>query len=323
MLKLAFNLNMPLKIFIYVKGLLAVSETATCTALSRVVRRSHDSLTRILTDCKLEWQTLLSSVIRKILGKLSEGYLMIDDTVINKSFAKVIANMSWVFCSKEGRSVLGLNIVVLAWSNGALTIPLAIKIWKEGGPSKYVLALQLLSYARHILKIKPKYVAFDSWYSSKKILQRIHNYGWTFYTQLKKNRKFNGQQVRWHKQNPYWMEVGTIDGDFKILIVRHGKKYFVTNDRTVSKQTLLSNYRTRWNIETMFRILYNQLGFEQCQAQSLTAQNAHWHLCLIAYVVLEQAHILKQQTNYSLRRTYRFQPELVDNLFRELNLVGA
>lgn len=133
-----------------------------------------------------------SSFIRKILGKLRDWYLMIDDTVINKSFAKVIENLSWVFCSKEGRSVLGFNIVVLAWSNGTITIPLAIKIWKKDGPSKYDLALSLLSFAKNILKIKPKYVVFDSWYSSKKMLRRIQKYGWIFYTQIKKNRKFKG-----------------------------------------------------------------------------------------------------------------------------------
>lgn len=314
---------MPLKILTYVKGLLIVSETATCTAISRVVDHSHDNLSRILRDTKLEWQTLLSSFIRRILGKLRDGYLMIDDTVINKSFAKVIENLSWVFCSKEGRSVLGFNIVVLAWSNGTITIPLAIKIWKKDGPSKYDLALSLLSFARNILKIKPKYVVFDSWYSSKKMLRRIQKYGWIFYTQIKKNRKFNGMQVRWRHKHPYWIEAGTIDGDFHVLIVRHGKKYFVTNDLTASKQMILANYRTRWNIETMFRILYHQLGLEECQSRSIQTQTAHINLCFMAFSVLERARLDTNQTSYQLRRSFRFQPKLVDNLFVKLNFQGA
>lgn len=314
---------MPFKIFTYVKGLLVVSERATCTAMARVTRKSHDSLSRILTDTRLEWQTLLSSLLRKILGKLDDGYLMIDDTVINKSFAKTIENISWVFCSKQGRSVLGLNIVVLAWSNGIVTLPLAIKIWKKGGKSKYTLALQLLSYAKNILKLKPKYVAFDSWYASKEILARLQKYGWTYYSQLKKNRIFNNRSLHGYHRHPYWMEQGKIFGDVSVLVVRHGKKYFVTNNLTSSKKELLAHYKTRWNIETMFRILYNQLGFEECQAQSLTAQTAHIHLTLIAFVVLEKARIDSQQTSYQLRRTYRFQPKLLDNLFSYLNLCPA
>src|SRR3990167_8809745 len=227
---------MPLKIFTYVKGLLAVSEHATCAALARVVSGSHDSLSRILSDERLEWKTLLSSFILKILGKLDEGYLMIDDTVINKSFARTIENISWVFCSKEGRSVLGLNIVALVWSNGTITLPLAIKIWKKGGPSKFTLALQLLSYSKNILKLKPKYVAFDSWYASREILARLQKYGWVYYSQLKKNRIFNGRSLRGYYHHPYWMEEGKIFGDISVLVVRHGKKYFVTNNLISSKQ---------------------------------------------------------------------------------------
>ncbi len=314
---------MPLKILTYVKGLLAVSEAATCTALSRVVSASHDSLTRILQDAKLVWQILLSSFVRKILGKLSDGYLVIDDTVINKSFAKVIDGLAWVFCSKEGRSVLGLNIVVLAWSNGAVTVPLAIKIWKGGGPSKFDLALELLSYARNFLKIKPKYVVFDSWYSSKKILKRLQKYDWVFYTQIKKNRLFNSIQVQRCRKNPYWMEAGKIDGDFKILVVRHGKKYFATNNLAASKQELLAAYRTRWKIETMFRMLYDQLGLEECQARSTQTQTAHINLCFMAFVVLERTRLETNQTSYELRRSFRFQPELIDNLFTKLNFQGA
>lgn len=246
---------------------------------------------------------------------------MIDDTVINKSFAKVIENISWVFCSKQGRSVLGLNIVVLAWSNGTITLPLAIKIWKKGGPSKFTLALQLLSYAKNILKIKPKYVAFDSWYASKKILTRLQRYGWIYYSQLKKNRILNGRSLRGYHRYPYWMEQGNIFGDISVLVVRYGKKYFVTNHLASSKHDLLARYKTRWNIETMFRILYSQLGLEQCQAQSLTAQTAHIHLTLIAFVVLEKARGDSHQTSYPLRRTYRFYPKLLDNLLFHLNLL--
>jgi putative transposase len=306
---------MPSKILKYVRGLLTVSEAATCMALSRVLRCSHDRLTRTLVDRKLEWQTLLTSFARALFGKLNDGFLIIDDTVINKSFAKVIDGIAWVFCSKEGRSVLGLNIVVLAWSNGNVTIPLAVKIWKKGGNSKYQLALGLLSYARNILRVKPKYVTFDSWYASQKILCRLQRYGWTFYTQIKKNRKFCGHQVKRHHRHPYWIEDGTIDDDFQVRLVRHGKKYFITNNLPASKLEILQRYRLRWNIETMFRILYHQLGLEQCQARLLPAQTAHIFLTLFAFMVLESQRLRTAKTHYQLRRLYRFQPKRLDNLF--------
>lgn len=61
---------------------------------------------------------------------------------------------------------------------GWTRIPLALRLWQKGGPSKYELALELLSYARNHLKCKPEYVLFDAWYPSKKLLKRVWDYGW-------------------------------------------------------------------------------------------------------------------------------------------------
>jgi hypothetical protein len=313
---------MPTKIIPYLKGLLTVSEEATCTAMARVLRgeSSHDNLSRILKETRLEWKTLLSNLLLRIFGKLRDGFLIIDDTVIDKSFAKVIENISWMFCSKKNKSVLGLNIVVLAWSNGTVTIPLAFKIWKKDSKkSKYDLALELLSYAKNFLKLSPKYVTFDSWYASKKILRRIQRYNWRFVCQLKKNRKFNGVQLKRYKKHPYWIEQGTIDGTFKVLIVRHGKKYFATNDLELSKKEILDRYKTRWTIETMFRMLHDKLGFGECQARSLKAQTAHIHLCLMSFAMLEKEKQETGKTWYQLRRDYRFDPQKVNILLSKLN----
>ena len=148
---------MPTHVLQYVSGLLSVSESATCTALGRVVGASRDRLSRTLKNTKLEWQTLLRAFIKRAFGNLSGGYLIIDDVVLNKCYAKHIENLSWVYCSKEQRSVLGLNLVVLCWSNDTLTVPLGVKIGKKGEKkSKYDLALELLSYAKNILKLRPE-----------------------------------------------------------------------------------------------------------------------------------------------------------------------
>jgi len=316
---------MPLKIFVYIKGLLAVSETANCLSLSRILKGiSHDRLSRILNDGKFNWQTLLLNLVLRIIGKLRDGYLIIDDTVLDKSFAKVIENLSWVFCSKKNKQVFGLNIVVLCWSNGTITIPLAFKMWKKDDTkTKIDLALELLSFARNFLRLKPKYVVFDCFYSAKKILKRLIKYRWIFYTQVKKNRKLNGKQVKLLHRNPYWTEKGVIDGNLEVLIVRNGKKYFATNDLVSSKKEILTRYKTRWTIETMFRMLYDKLGIEECESRSLLSQTTHITLCLMSYILLEKEKQRTKKSWYRLRRDYRFHPEKVDLLFNELKLVGA
>ena len=71
-----------------------------------------------------------------------------------------------------------------------------------GGPSKFELALELLSYARNRLKCKPQFVLFDSWYPSKALLKRISDYGWYFICQLKKNRCFEGVALHKYLRQP-------------------------------------------------------------------------------------------------------------------------
>jgi hypothetical protein len=46
--------------------------------------------------------------------------------------------------------------------NGALCVPVGIRLWRRGGASKYQLALELLSYARNHLHCRPEYVLFDA-----------------------------------------------------------------------------------------------------------------------------------------------------------------
>jgi putative transposase len=316
---------MPLRIVPYLKGLLSVAESATCTALALVVKEtSHDNLSRILKEPKFRWQTLLRTLGLRIFGKLSDGWLIIDDTVIDKSFAKQIENLSWIYCSKKQRSVLGLNLVLLCWSNGTITIPLAFKIWKKAGrKSKFDLALELLAYAKNVLQIQPKYITFDSWYASKKILRRLKQYRWSFYSQLKRNRIFNGVQVCQFGSTRYWTAEGTIFDGFKVVVVKHGDKYFVTNNLKCSKAELLAAYKTRWVIETCFRILHNKLGLGECQSRSLQCQTAHITMCLMSLLILERTKIDSGKTHYQLRREFTFHPELVNQSLFKLNLVGA
>ena len=313
------------KISPYLEGLLISFEPSNCVSLARVVSNcSHDSLSRILKNKAFEWQTLLQTLVLRIAGKLQGGYLVIDDTVIDKSFATIIENLSWIFCSKENRSVFGLNIVVLVWSNGTYTLPLAIKIWKKNsGKSKYDFALELLDYARNTLFLRPDYVVFDSWYASEKIIKTLSEYHWTFFTQLKKNRLFDGKQVRYRHKHPYWIEKGQIYTDIEVIVVKHGRKYFVTNDLSLSKQEIRDIYKTRWVIETMFRLLYDQIGIGQCQSFSLQAQTAHVHLCMMTVVLLEKAREMTEKTEYDFKRTCSFYPEMTKEIMETYVLEGA
>lgn len=306
----------------YLKGLLCVFENANCVSLSKISSCSHDSLTRVLKR-KLSWQTLLESSILRTFGKLRDGWLIIDDTVISKKFADKIENLAWVFDSKIGKSILGLNIVVLVWSNGKITIPLSLKIYKpRSDKTKIDLAVELLKYAK-FLKIKPKFVVFDSWYSADKLLRTIISYRWHFITRLKSNRLLNGIPLKKIQRNPYWIMEGKIKGELKVIVVKHGKRYFAASNLKSSKKEILDAYRDRWAIETIFRVLHSKLGIDQCSARKLTSQSAHFHLCLMTYIALEKEKYITGKSIYWIKRECSFNFKTAGNLLNKLNFQSA
>jgi putative transposase len=177
-----------------------------------------------------------------------------------------------------------------------------LRLWHKGGPSKYALALELLSFARHHLSCRPEYVLFDAWYPSKAVLKRIRDYGWYFVCRLKKNRRFNGHAVGHHRRHPYWAESGWLTGGLKVLVVRHGAKYYATNRLTLPAAEVRRLYSIRAQIEEVIRVCKDQLGLSGCQARSERAQLHHMTCCLVAFCVLERERYERGLSIYKLKR---------------------
>lgn len=315
---------MPQAIVAYVLGLLQVAGRATCTRLTHCFFDgiSHDSFTRTLQRVQTRGQTLLLRLARHWFGEFRSGYLILDDTVAEKAFARCIACVAWMYSSKRQRTVLGLCVVALMWSNGKITLPVAFKLWRPGGKTRIELALELLRWARKH-RFQPRYVLFDSFFAAKQIFKLCQKYQWKFVSQVKRNRKFNGQQVRRAHRHPYWSQVGTIDGGLKVRIVKHGKKYFVTNDLSLTPKEVRAVYKKRWGIEEAFRLLHNQLNLDTCQARSQVAQENHMRLCCVAYLLLVRESTRRNITPYQLRDDLIFGREVWDIAYVEKLLTGA
>jgi putative transposase len=296
---------MPEVIWLYLTALLYYRTSASCVALAEALETvSHDRLTRML---QADWsgQTLLERACR-MLFVWERGYLILDDTVIPKPFATAMEGLAWVFSSQERRPVLGFSLVLLVWTNGVLRIPLGIRLWHKGGPSKYELALELLSYARNRLRCRPEYVVFDAWYPSKTLLKRIRDYGWYFVCRLKKNRRFNGHPLRAYRRHPYWVERGWLTGELRVLVVRYGAKYYATNRLTLPADEVRRVYHVRAQIEEVIRVCKDQLGLSGCQARSERAQRHHITCCLIAFCVMERERHTRGLSIYKLKRQLSF-----------------
>jgi hypothetical protein len=296
---------MPELLWLYLTALLYYGTSASCVALAEALQTvSHDRLTRMLQG---DWSghTLLELACRTLFV-WERGYLILDDTVIPKPFATTIDGLAWVFSSQERKPVYGLSLVLLVWTNGTLRIPLGRRLWHKGGPSKSVLALELLSYARNRLRCRPESVLFDAWYPSKALLKRIGDYGWYFVCRLKKNRRFNGHAVRAYRRHPYGADRGRLSGGLKVLVVRYGAKYYATNRLMLPAAEVRRLYRFRSQIEEVIRVCQDQLSLTGCQARSERAQLHHITCCLVAFCVLERERHERQLSIYQLKRQLSF-----------------
>jgi hypothetical protein len=132
-------------------ALLYFTKLTTCAAIADAFDSvSHDRLTRMLQRA---WSghTLLDLALRTLFS-VAGCYLIVYDTVVAKPYARLLGKAAWVWSNKDRKILFGVSVVLLVWTDGHVRIPLAFRVWHQGGASKYDLALELLSYARNRLK---------------------------------------------------------------------------------------------------------------------------------------------------------------------------
>jgi hypothetical protein len=284
----------------YLVGLIYRNTRTSCLSLSAVCAHvSHDRLQRMLY-AKFAWSRRLWDFFAARMVR-EGGYLILDDTSWARWAAQSEA-VSWVWSSTHGRVLRGHQVVLLAWTDGRMRVPLGMRLWRRGGDSKVELAAQLLREAER-RGIKPKYVLFDSWYAGAALLHLLENLGWKYVARLKSNRYFEGATVRARWPHRFGRAVGRLRKvKHEVCVVKDGRRFFVTNDTELSSVELKRHYRTRQQIEEVFRLLKQEFGWGGASAQKARAQVAHLHLGLYALCISEQAAIKEGQTIYALKR---------------------
>jgi Transposase DDE domain len=292
---------MPEPLWISLMALLYCPNITTCSAIADAFdSASHDQLTRMLQG---PWsgQTLFNLALR-ILFTMAGGYVIRDDTVVEKPSARLLGEAAWGWSSKHRQVVFGVSVVLLVWTDGQGRIPLGSRGWHKGGASKFALALARLRSARHRLKCTPQFVLCDAWSPAKQLLKRIRDDGWSFVCQLKKNRTFDGRALPAYRPQPYGQAVGARSGGLKVFVGRYRRKYSATNRLTCTAKEVRTLYRKRQEVEEVIQVLKSQLSLEAWQVGYRRrgaaptqvppcAQEHHIALCLVAYLVVERERL--------------------------------
>jgi Transposase DDE domain len=285
----------------YLIGLRYRNTRTSCVSLALLCARvSHDTLRRVLYQ-KVPWSRRLGEAFAQGLVQTS-GDLVIEDTSWER-FTRVAEAVSWVWSSSVGKPVGGMPVGLLVWTDGKWKVPGGIRIWRKGGPSKVELAVGLLRQARR-RGLQPVYVLCDSWYAAAQILTLLDGWGWRYVMRLKSTRKFGEHSLRTTWPHRYGHAQGELRGvAHPVLGVKAGRRYWGTNDLTLTPREGKAPYSHRQQIEETFRLLKQEFGWGGCSCQKQQAQWAHLHLGLYALLLTQQTAFARGQTIYAFRQS--------------------
>jgi putative transposase len=305
----------------YLIALIYRNTRTSCLSLAALCSFvSHDSLNRLLHSSfpwsRRLWELFSSRMIQE------GGYLLLDDTTWQRQ-AKRSEAVSKVWSSTACSVRLGMQVVLLVWTDGKRKIPVSMRLWQKGGKSKVELAQEMIREAAE-RGISPKYVLFDSWYTSRSILNLIEELGWKYVGRIKSNRLLDSERISTKWPQRFGQACGHLKQvTAEVRIIKDGKRYWVTNDLELKPAQIKRQYRNRQQIEETFRLLKQEFGWGGSSVRKAKAQTAHLHLGLMALCLTQQAALTQGQTVYAFKR-HLFQQPIPHQLpFLEHFLVAA
>ena len=286
------------------------TEAARCDPRPERERPAHDAYTRLLRRHPPDSAGLWAEVQGCIT--LNRGLLVLDDSTLDKPYARAMGLVSLHWSGKHQRVVRGINLISLVWTAGDARLPCDFRLYDKAHDG-----LDKNDHFQHMLFLAnargftPERVAFDSWYASLANLKLIRACNWPWLTQLKANRLVDpdgsgnrpinqtllgrtGSRV--HLKGYWWIKV------FKIAAPDGGIEFWATSDLTLTLEQLADQAGQIWHIEEYHRALKQFCGVERAQHRQAVAQRNHIGFALRAFLRLE-CHRLQTGTSWFEAKT--------------------
>ena len=271
---------------------------------------SHDQINRYLAADRLTPRMLWEHVKDDVVSA-PDGYLIFDDTVIDKRYAKKIRLAKRQYSGNAGGIINGIAVVPCVYVNAKLDGYWLIdyRIYDKDGDGKSKLdhvrdMLSVSVYSRGIAFSK---VLMDSWYASKSLLLYIEELHKTYDVPLKCNRLVDDSNAKTPYQRIdalHWTEAEEKSGkrvklhrfprDHKVKVFRVASSqrtdYVATNDLSQSDVSVVRQVcDVRWRIEQFHRETKQLTGLEECQCRLARIVRNH-----IASAFLLWVHLMRK-----------------------------
>lgn len=220
--------------------------------------------------------------------------------------------------------VKGIGLVNPVHKNSAMGdfYPVNYRVYNpdSDGKTKNDHFQEMCRQANEQQEIKARNIAFDSWYASAENLKLIHRSDWTFYTNLKSNRKVsltkdvvyqNLEEIEWSREEliggklvrikevPFWLKL------FKLVDREGDIEWIITNKLTedLTRLRAIQAVQVRWQVEEFQRSFKQLAGSEKCQCRKERSQRNHPACCYAAWVASKVKAQEMKTTIYQVRNS--------------------
>ena len=285
----------------YIDFLIGTPKEASACEAARVqpidpAAPAHDAFSRFLARLEPNAETLWTEVRSHV--RRTDCILIVDDTVLDKPYARKMGLVGKFWSGKHKQVVRGINLVTLAWSDGDAVFPTDYRLVDPAeAPKKtkndHFREMLVTAKARGFT---PRYICFDSWYSSKENLKAVRSHGWHFLTQVSSNRRVDiGRTGNTSIRDQPIAATGTIvhvEGfgfvkAFRLVTPDGHTEYWITNDLAMEELVRQTYAERAWAIEEYHRGLKQCTEVERCPARLARSQRNHIGFALRAFIRLE------------------------------------
>lgn len=284
---------------------------------------SHDAINRYLRAAKLTprlvWENVRSQVVTT-----PNGYLVFDDTVLDKNYSHAIELVRRQWSGNAHAVIKGIGVVNCVYVN-----PETDQFWiidyrvydPDGdGQTKLDHMREMLTNVVFQKALPFQAVLMDTWYATKDLMLFIDKLGKYFYCPLKDNRQVDdsgGTQPYRRVDSLEWsaaelehgkqLKIRDFPKDYKVQCFRvevstHRTDFVVTNDKAQdSTEATHKVCGFRWKIEQLHREAKQVTGLESCQCRVARIQRNHIACAFLVWVRLKELATDAGRTIYQLK----------------------
>lgn len=284
---------------------------------------SHDKINRYLKGEKITPRFLWEKVEDQIVPS-EEGYLLFDDTVLDKNHSRKIETVRSQWSGNEKRVIRGIGVVTCVYVNPETdqfwSIDYRIYDPEVDGKTKIDHLREMLSGTHYQKKLPFRAVLMDSWYASREVMRHVEKLDKVYFCPIKKNRKVDetgGAEPHCRVEDLLWSEADEKSGKtihlksfpkghrvklFRLAVSTSRTDYIVTNqldrDSTDDTQKVCA---VRWKIEQFHREAKQVTGIEGCQCRSGRIQRNHIGCAMLVWARLKEIATQTKQSIYQVK----------------------